>query len=88
MSGGMKMKVEEKKRAFEEWLQYNSMEKYERYREKNVETKWKVEEVKWVSNFRWRQDFNRSYEKDKKKFWIEVRRVRKGGSRTEETGKM
>ena len=26
---GVKMKVEEKKRAFEEWLQYNSMEKYE-----------------------------------------------------------
>ena len=34
----MKMKVEEKKRAFEEWLHCNSMEKYERYREKNVET--------------------------------------------------
>ena len=26
--------VEEKKRAFEEWLQCNSIEKYERYREK------------------------------------------------------
>ena len=36
---GVKMKMEEKKRAFEEWLQCNSMEKYERYREKNVETK-------------------------------------------------
>ena len=36
---GMKMKVEEKKRAFEEWLQCNSVEKYERYREKNVEAK-------------------------------------------------
>ena len=32
MSAGMK--VEEKKRAFEEWLQFNSSEKYERYREK------------------------------------------------------
>ena len=35
MSGGMKavkMKVEEKKRAFEEWLQCNSVEKYERYK--------------------------------------------------------
>ena len=32
---GVKMKVEEKKkRAFEEWLQCNSMEKYERHREK------------------------------------------------------
>ena len=32
MSGGMK--VEEKKRGFEEWLQCNSVEKHERYREK------------------------------------------------------
>ena len=27
---GVKMKVEEKRRAFEEWLQCNSMEQYER----------------------------------------------------------
>ena len=77
---GVKMKVEEKKRAFEEWLQCNSMEKYVRYREKNVETKRKVEEAKRISNFRWGQYFNRSYEENKKKFWKEVRRVRKGGS--------
>ena len=38
------MKVEENKRAFEEWLQCNSMENYERYRE--------VEEVKRMSNFK------------------------------------
>ena len=38
-----------------------------------------------MSNFTRGQDFNRSYEKDKKKIWKEVRRVRKGGSRTEET---
>ena len=41
---GVKMKVEEKKRAFEEWLQCNSVEKHERYREKNLEAKRKVEE--------------------------------------------
>ena len=38
MSGGMKgvkMKVGEKKRVYEEWLLCNSMEKYERYRERN-----------------------------------------------------
>ena len=46
------MNVEEKKRAFEEWLQCNSMEKYERYRKKNVETKQKVEEAKRISNFK------------------------------------
>ena len=36
---GVKMKVEEKVRAFEEWLQCNSVGKYEIYREKNVEAK-------------------------------------------------
>ena len=81
------MKVEEKKRAYEEWLQCNSMEKYERYREKNVETKQKVEEVKRTLNFKWGQDFDRLYEENKEKFWKEVRRVRKGGSRTGETVK-
>ena len=72
-------------RAFDEWLQCNSVEKYERYREKNVETKQKVEEAKRMSNFKWGQDFDRLYEKNKKKFWKEVR---KGGSRTEETVKV
>ena len=52
-----------------------------------METKRKVEEAKRMSYFRWGQDFNRSYEKNKKKFWKEVGRVRKGGSRTEETVK-
>ena len=56
--------------------------KYERYREKNVEAKRKVEEAKRMSNFNWGQDFDRSYEENKKKFWKEVR---KDGSRTEET---
>ena len=50
---GVKMKVEGKKKMFEEWLQCNSMGKYERYREKNVETKQKVEEAKRISNFKW-----------------------------------
>ena len=85
MSGGMK--VEEKKRAFEEWLQCNSLEKYIRYREKIVETKRKVEEAKRMSNFKWEQDFDRSYEENKKKLWKEVRKVSKRGSRTEETVK-
>ena len=50
-----------------EWLQCNSVEKYERYREKNVEAKRKVEEAKRMSNFKWGQDFDRSYEENKKK---------------------
>ena len=83
----VKMKVEEKKRSLEEWLQCNNVEKYERYREKNVEAMRKVEEAKRMSNFKWGQDFDRSYEENKKKFWKEVRRVKKCGLRTEETVK-
>ena len=37
-----------------------------------------------MSNFKWGQDFDSSYEENKKKFWKEVR---KGGSRMEETVK-
>ena len=80
----VKMKVEEKKQAFEEWLQCYSVEKYEIYREKNVEAKRKVEETKKILNFKWGQDFYRFYEENKKKFWKEVR---KGGLRTEVTVK-
>ena len=46
-----------------------------------------MEEAKRMSNFKWGQDFDRSYEENKKKFWKEVRSVKKGGSRTEETVK-
>ena len=70
--------VEEKKCSFEEWLQCNSVE---RYREKNVEAKRKLEEAKRMPNFK------RLHEENKKKFWKEVRRVKKGGLRTEETVK-
>ena len=48
-----------------------------------METKRKVEEAKRMSNFKWGQDFDSSYEENKKKFW----KVRKGGSGTEETVK-
>ena len=37
-----------------------------------------------MSNFKWGQDFNRSYQENKKKISKEVKRVRKDGSRTEE----
>ena len=49
-----------------------------------MEAKRKTEEAKRMSNFKWGQDFDKSYEENKKKFWKEVRR---GGSRTEETVK-
>ena len=84
---GVKKKVEEKKRAFEEWLQCSNEEKLEKYREKKLETKRKVDFEKSLANVRWGQSFGRSYEENKKKFWKEVKRVRKGESRMEESVK-
>ena len=52
-----------------------------------MEAKRKVEEAKRMSNLKWGQDFVRSYEENKKKFWKVVRRERKGGLITEETVK-
>ena len=84
---GVKKKVEEKKRAFEEWLQCSDEERLEKYREKKLETKRKVDFEKSLANVRWGQSFGRSYEENKKKFWKELKRKRKGGARTEETVK-
>ena len=84
---GVKMKVEEKKRAYEEWLQCDSFESYERYKEKKAEVKREVKEAKRAADFRWSQSFGSDYERDRKKFWKEVKRVRRGGSRNEETVK-
>ena len=62
-------------------------EKYERYKARNVEVKRRVEEAKRAVNNRWGQGFGRSFEEKKKKFWKEVKRISKGGSRIEETVK-
>ena len=83
----VKKKVEEKKRAYEDWLQCDSFGSYERYKEKKAEVKREVKEAKRAADLRWGQGFGSDYERDKKKFWKEVKRVRKGGSRNEETVK-
>ena len=57
---------------YEEWLQCNSMKKYERYKEEKVETKRKVEEER-LASLGWGQEFDRSYEENKKKFWKKVK---------------
>ena len=73
----VKMKVEEKKKAYEEWLQCRSREKYERYKEKNVAVKRHVAEAKRAANNRWGQKLSEEYEENKKKFWKELKRARK-----------
>ena len=83
----VRRKVEEKRKAYGEWLQHGSREKYERYRVINAEVKRMVREAKEAANEGWGQDFGRSYEENKKKFWKELKRIRKGGAKTEETVK-
>ena len=83
----IRMKVEEKKKAYEEWLQCRSREKYEIYKAKNVEVKRRVAEAKKEANNRWGRNLSEAYEVNKRKFWKELKRARKGGARTEETVK-
>merc|ERR1711915_38529 len=79
----VKRKVEEKKKAFEEWLQKDNVLSYERYKEKKVEVKRKVREAKRTADFRWGQELGKSFEENKKKFWKEMKRSRKGATRSE-----
>ena len=81
------MKVEEKKKAYEEWLQCRSREKYVRYKAKNVEVKRCVAEAKRAANNRWGEQLGSAYEENKRKFWKEIKRARKGDAQTEETVK-
>ena len=84
---GVKKKVQEKKQAFEEWLQCNSAENYENYKQKKVEVKRKVKEAKREANEKWGQSLGRNFEQNKKKFWKEVNRTRKERTTKEVTVK-
>ena len=55
-----------------------------KYRALNAEVKCKLGEAKKNANDRWGQEFGRAFEESKKKFWKELKRIRKGGSRNEE----
>ena len=80
----VKRKVDEKKRTFREWLQRGDRERYERCKAINVEVKRMVKDAKKAANNRWGREFGRSFEENKKKFWKELKRIRKGGTRMEE----
>ena len=83
----VKIVVEEKRRAFEEWLDNRDARTYERYREKRCEVKRKVKEAKRRADWRWGQKIGENFEQNKKMFWKEVKRLRKGESGREETVK-
>ena len=52
-----------------------------------MEIKHQVAVAKREANNRWGQNLSDAYEENKRKFWKELKRARKGGSKTEETVK-
>ena len=76
--------VAEKRRAFEEWLQRRDNVAYDRYRAQRVVVKLAVEAAKRMADRRWGERLGNDFEGDKKMFWKEVKRVRKGKQAREE----
>ena len=82
MNVGMKKSVAravaEKRRAFEEWLQRRDRLTYDRYREQRVVVKWAVKVAKRMADWQWGERLGNNFEGNKKMFWKEVKRVKKG----------
>ena len=76
--------VKEKRQAYEEWLQSGSSELYERYKRMRVKVKRKVRTAKRRADAKWGRSLTENFERDKKKFWKEVKRVRGGECSREE----
>ena len=70
--------VAEKRRAFEEWLQRRDRVTYDRYWAQRVAVKLSVQASKRMADRRWRERLGNDFEGNKKMFWKEVKRVRKG----------
>ena len=73
-----------KKRAYERWLQKKDDVTYEYYKGERNRVKRMVKEAKLRADERWGQKMTESFGENKKMFWKEVKRVRKGCSRLEE----
>lgn len=73
-----KVAVMEKRRAFEVWLQTRNEITYGRYKEKRNMLKRMVKRAKREADRRWGQRLGEKFEENKKMFWKEVKRVRKG----------
>ena len=76
--------VPEKRRAFEEWLQRRDRVTYNRYRAQRVAVKLAVQAAKRVADRRWGARLGNEFEGNKKMFWNEAKRVRKGEQAREE----
>lgn len=80
----VRMVVAEKRRAYEVWLQRNDRNSYEVYKEVRNRVKTVVRRVKRAADERWGRRVTENFERNKKMFWKEVKRARKGQSEREE----
>ena len=80
----VKRVVEEKKRAYEQWLQRRNRRMWELYREKRQECKRVVRRAKRDAQRRWGKKLQETFGKDKRMFWKEVGKTRVGEKRIEE----
>ena len=69
--------VAEKRRAFEVWLQSGEREDYERYKELRKKVKRVVRVAKREAGERFGSKMSENFERNKKMFWKDVKRVRK-----------
>ncbi len=70
--------VSEKRHAYEVWLQRKDEEAYERYKEKRTQVKRVVCNAKTSADDRWGRKLTSKFQENKKMFWKEVKRLRKG----------
>ena len=80
----VKLKVEEKRRAFNEWQRARNDQKWENYKIKKREAKRSVRESKRRANFSWGRRLTGNFADNKKMFWKEVKQQRKEGGKREE----
>ena len=79
--------VAAKRGAYEEWLQRESEERYERYKDKRREVKRVVKKAKREADVRWGRQMEGNFEENRKMFWKEVKRLKNGESGREEVVK-
>ena len=74
----VRRELAEKRRAFEEWLQRRDRVTNNRYRAQRVAVKLAVQVAKRMVDRRWGERLGNDFEGNKKMFWKEAKRVRKG----------
>ena len=67
-----------KRRAFEEWLQRRNRLTYDRHRAQRLVVKQAVKVAKRMADWRWGERLWNNFEGNKRMFWKEVNRVKKG----------